>query len=148
MSQHDLLSQDLQFNSKIAFFLKETVKWSRFLSIVGFITVFLLFLMAVFLPAMIRHFNSIEYSELSGVTGRASIMVNFIILAVLILVPSLYLLKFSSRMKEALEQSNQMAMENAFESLKSFFKFYGILTIILLILYFLGTVGFIIGGSA
>lgn len=148
MSQDDLLSQDLQINPRVSFFLRETSKWAKFLSIVGFITTALLVLMAVFFRSLINQLKSAELSELRSTTGLTGITANFLIMALCVFVPSLFLLKFSSKMKEALDQTNQLSFEESLENLKSLFKFYGILTIIILVLYSLGVIGFLIGISS
>ena len=61
----------------------------------------------------------------------SGMMVNFLIIAVLMF-SFIVLLRFSSRMKEAIAEINQGALESSFESLKSLFKFYGIITLIVL----------------
>jgi hypothetical protein len=54
---------------------------------------------------------------------------------VLLFFPCLYLNKFSVKMKTALNSINQEDFEDSFKNLKSLFKFYGILSIILLSFY-------------
>lgn len=145
MQQNDLLNQDLQFNPRIFSFLKESARWSKFLSIVGFITTGFILLIAFFVPAFIKHFSEEEFPQFNISSSITGIVINFFILALFVFIPSLFLLRFSDKMKEALEQINQISFEESFENLKGLFKFYGILTIIVLSLYGIGILGFIIG---
>ena len=63
------------------------------------------------------------------------ITIVYLAIAVLLFFPCLYLNKFSVKMKTALNSINQEDFEDSFKNLKSLFKFYGILSIILLSFY-------------
>ncbi|MEJ7673426.1 MAG: DUF5362 family protein [Chitinophagaceae bacterium] len=59
----------------------------------------------------------------------------YVVFAVILFFPCLYLFKFSNKMQEAVRTSSQESVDNAFINLKSMFKFYGIFTIIILVVY-------------
>lgn len=136
MEQNDLISKELQVTEIILSHLRETARWARFLAIIGFVMVGFLLLAAVILPGMMVNTN---YSELEGTFSTeittTGIRINFIILAVLLFFPCLFLFRFANRMKDALLHNQQDSFEESFQNLKSTFKFYGILAIIVLAIY-------------
>ena len=83
--------------------------------------------------------------------GVASIslglMITYLVMALLYFMPVLYLFKFSRKMKLALANKNDDILADAFENLKSHYKFIGVLTIIMISLYVL-IIGFsLVAGS-
>ena len=142
MEQHDLLSNDLLINSISQDNLNSAARWGRFLSIVGFVFCGLMLIGGVLIQTIMPSFGSYSYGNpIIKYLGTV-----YIILAIILFFPCLYLLKFSNKMLEAIRTSNQESMDNAFANLKSMFKFYGIVTIVILCFYALAfLVG--IGGS-
>ncbi|MCO5285840.1 MAG: DUF5362 family protein [Chitinophagaceae bacterium] len=137
--QSDLISNDLQITPTVEVYLGETAKWGRFLAIIGFVLTGLFVILAfTFTTFMSSAMNDLYGPAMGPLTS--GMMVNFLIIAVLMFFPSLFLLRFSSRMKEAIAEINQGALESSFESLKSLFKFYGIITLIVLGIYLLAFV--------
>jgi len=65
------------------------------------------------------------------------ITVIYLIIAVIYFFPIYYLYNFSVKMKKALLSDDQTLLRNAFEDLKSHYKFVGIFTIVILSLYLL-----------
>src|SRR5690606_31016392 len=76
-------------------------------------------------------------SEMMGnrMGGGAFLTVFYILMAVLYFFPIYYLFQFSAKMKAALAQRNSVLLEQAFENMKSHYKFMGILMIVLLGFY-------------
>lgn len=138
MQEHNLLNEELQFTQGIKSLLGESARWAKFLSIVGLILSGLIVLLALAMPAIINTLNSMQQSEMFPEGSKTGITINFLIVATMIFFPSLFLLRFSNAMKKALEEINQGELETAFSNLKTLFRFYGILTIIILGLYVLG----------
>ncbi len=144
MQQPDLISDDLQLTDSVFSYLKEISRWSRFLAVMGFVVVGMMIVGAFALPAIVSSYN---YSELDGALKsdyKTGMTVNFLILAVLLFFPCLFLFRFSIKMREALANGSQQSFEDSFRNLKSTFKFYGILTIIILGIYALAFVGFLV----
>lgn len=145
-SQFD--SFELQLTNQAQAFLKETAKWTTFLSIIGFICLAFGVLLGIFYIAM----SSVLFSA-PGMPAQMqyfgpALGVIMIIISIIFIFPLLYLLRFSSKTKEALNESNTAKLTEAFENHKSFFKFIGIYTIIVLSVYALFIVFAIIAGIA
>lgn len=136
--QHQLFGLTIDPNSKR--FLSETAKWGRFLSIMGFIMCGLLIIIGLFAAVKLQEASS-AFGELGGggpMSGLGpTVALIYILFAVLYFFPCLYLSRFSSQMTVAIGSDDQNSMTSAFENLKSMFKFFGILTIIVLSLWVL-----------
>ncbi|MCI2228331.1 DUF5362 domain-containing protein [Polaribacter sp. MSW13] len=124
--------EQLTLNGRSKSFLKETAKWSFFLSIVGFISLGFLVLLAIFAGAI---FNDIPEAKQVPFDLGMVMTIIYLIMAILYFFPIFYLFKFSKKMKLALLTKNDETLSDAFEMLKSHYKFIGVFTIILLSLY-------------
>ena len=131
--------EQLTITSAAKGFLTETAKWCKFLSILSFVGLGLLLLSSFFI-------NTI-YSSMPQATtmpfnlGIAMTIVYFLIIAIYIF-PIYYLYQFSIQLKKALISKDDETLANAFEMLKSHYKFVGVFTIIMLSIYILaGVVG-------
>lgn len=135
--QNDLF--ELQVDPAISRYLSETARWTKFLSIVGFVSCGIIAILALFMGAFWNSLMGMSGASGAAATmGRTVIMVLYGLLAVLYFFPCLYLFRFSSRMQVALQNNDQAALTSSFQSLKSCFKFIGILTIIVLAFWVLG----------
>lgn len=116
-------------------FLKETAKWSFFLSIIGFILIFLLIVIAIFASSI---FGMLAVAQ-PGIPDSIGLImtVTYLVLAIIYFFPVYYLLQFANKMKKALSTKNDETLANAFEMLKSHYKFIGVFTIITISLYVL-----------
>ena len=126
----------LRINEHSKSFLRETAKWAKFLSIVGFVGIGLMVLLAVFgeyLSLNAANSNTFTFETDGGIAG----MVVVLILAIIYFFPVYYLYKFANNMKAALQSEEEDQLTDAFEMLKSHYKFMGILTIIILSIYLL-----------
>ena len=146
MEQNETTLFKLEVEELSARFLSETAKWGKFLSIIGFIMCGLLVIIALFIGVIM----GTTFSKLEGagaIGGGMSIFVTVLYLAIAVLYffPCLYLFRFSTKMKKALYENNQVELTSSFENLKSCFKFMGIMTIVLLSIYALA---FLFGGMA
>lgn len=138
MEHLDLLNNDLQVSSTSQNLLGEAAKWGKFLSIVGFIFCGMLAVASFFAPRLYSRMAA--YQSLSSEMARgASVVITLLYLcfAVVLFFPSLYLNKFSTKMKIALSSANQENFEESLLNLKSLLKFYGIFIIIMLSFYLL-----------
>jgi hypothetical protein len=136
MENFDLLKNELQLTPGSQNFLGECAKWGRFLSIIGFIFCGLIGVLAFFIPSIIM--NIPPYNTMSSAysTGMAAgLTVVYLLLALLLFFPCLYLYKFSVKMRLSLSSESQEGFEESLKNLKSMFKFYGILTIVMLSFY-------------
>lgn len=123
-------------------FLKETAKWTKFLAILGFVGIGLMVLgslVMLFAPSSLMSNGDFPFG------GKIFMMLLYLAFAVLYYFPIFYLYQFSENTKKAIENNDNNAIRDAFEFLKSHYKFMGILTIILLSFYaiiiFIGLIG-------
>ena len=123
-------------------FLKETAKWAKFLAILGFVGIGFMVLgslVMLFAPSSLISNGDFPFG------GKIFMMLLYLAFAVLYYFPISYLYQFSENTKKAIENNDNNAIRNAFEFLKSHYKFMGILTIILLSFYaiiiFIGLIG-------
>lgn len=130
MEQQDLLTNDLSLTPVSQENLLISAKWGKFLSIIGF--VFCGFL-------VIGGFTVSMFLTTSGFGEGMPFMQYlgfiYILFAVILFFPCLYLLKFSNKMQEGIRSSNQESIDVSFANLKSMFKFYGVVTVVVLGFY-------------
>ena len=123
-------------------FLKETAKWTKFLAILGFVGIGLMVLGSL---VMLFATSSLMSNGDFPFGGKIFMMLLYLAFAVLYYFPISYLYQFSENTKKAIENNDNNAIRDAFEFLKSHYKFMGILTIILLSFYaimiFIGLIG-------
>jgi predicted lysophospholipase L1 biosynthesis ABC-type transport system permease subunit len=120
--------------------LNATARWARFLAILGMIMLFIAavaVIFAIFLMSGMGGKIGVETNSPVSFTGPIGIGVGafYILLLLIWFFPLLYLLRFANRMLFALARNDQQALNNSFLHLKTCFRFVGIVTIIVLILY-------------
>ena len=132
-------------------YLTDVYKWTKFLAITGMV-VLLLGLVAVILGTTISTdvFSTqagTESAEISS-TVRASMAISSVIVVAIAFFPLYFLLQFSNKMKRALVSNNQEELNESFARLKTYFKYLGIVTIIVFCIYALAIIIRIIGMTA
>ncbi|MDD5151035.1 MAG: DUF5362 family protein [Flavobacterium sp.] len=128
---------EMQLNESAKGFLKEIAKWAYFLSILGYIGIGLIVLMAVFAGALFSFIGSMsqEMGGGFGSMGGSFISGLYLVMAALYFFPVYYLNKFASIAKAALRDNNSESLASSLEYLKSHYKFMGILMIVMMCLY-------------
>lgn len=139
---HDLLSNDLTLNAVGQDALLSAAKWGKFLAIVGFIFCALMVVVGLYLSSLGSVYGSYAY------INPVFIAVFYIVFAIILVFPCLYLLKFSNKMQEAIRTTSQESLDTSLINLKAMFKFYGIITIVVLGIYALAIIFIIIGTVA
>ncbi len=134
MEQRDLLSNDLVISSISQSTLLSSAKWAKFLAIVGFIFIAIMVLGGLFAQTLMSSYSGSASTAYSGDLIKYMGIV-YVVFAIILFFPCLYLFKFSNKMQEAVRTSSQESVDTAFINLKSMFKFYGIITIIILVVY-------------
>lgn len=139
--------EQLVLNAKSKSFLREIARWCFFFAILGFVSIAFLVVAAIFIGIL----GTPILDQLTGQQGIPSLAIplaiTYFVSAILYFFPVLYLFKFSRKMKSALETKNDEMLADAFEMLKSHFKFIGVLAIIMISLYAL-LIGFsLVAGS-
>ena len=131
--------EQLTLTSRAKGFLKETAKWCKFLSILGFIGLGLLFLSSFFISTI---YDNIPQAEGMPFNLGTVMTIFYILMIVIYIFPLYYLYQFSVKLKKALTSKDDEVLASAFEMLKSHYKFVGVFTIIILSIYILvGIVG-------
>ena len=119
--------------------LNKAAKWGNILAIIGFVLTGIGALFGLFgLVGIGTMAGSPELSVISGLSTLmwVGLLVYFAIL-VLYVLPLLYLSRFASNMKTALQANNQDNLATSFENLGKLFKFLGILTLVVIGVYFI-----------
>lgn len=120
--------------------LSEAAKWAKFLAIVGFVMCGLIVVAAIFAGSIFAMLTN-SYNE--GYGGSATltrgmgafVAVFYIGIAILFFLPYLFLFRFATRMKTALNTNDQLTLNTSFQNLKIMFRYVGILTIVMLSFY-------------
>ena len=139
---YDLLKNDLQVTSTTETYLTDIARWGKFLAIMGFIFSALIAFFSFFMSSYVNN----GYSSVYTVGQKTGIIVVYLIVALIMFFPSLFLFRFSVKMQQALKGSSQELLENAFKDLKSMFTFQGIVAIIVLGLWIISIIGLIAKG--
>ncbi len=124
--------EQMTLNSRSKSFLKEIAKWSKFLSIMGFIGIGLMILLGVFAGAI---FNSLPNAQSMPFDLSKAMSITYFVMSLIYFFPVYYLFSFSNKMLAALADKSDDLLSDALEMLKSHYKFAGVLTIIILSLY-------------
>lgn len=111
--------------------LLTTTKWTKFLSIVGFVTIGLIVIAALAFGSFL---SSTMPDEFAGIGGGLIAFV-YILVALFYFFPTWFLFKFSKDVKLGIELEDQELLSSGFNNLKRCFKFIGIFTLIILGLY-------------
>lgn len=113
-------------------------KWARFLSVVGFVISAFLTLSSFGIGAAVTA-NPAMLSQLGPLAGigATGITIFYLLLALLFFYPSLLLLRFSAKGRQGILFGDQENFNDAIYHVKSLFKFWGVLTIVLIASYFL-----------
>lgn len=111
-------------------YLNQISKWSKFLSIVGFIFIGLVLIIGVVLGIFMRSGSDV----IPGFDGLF-IAVIYIALGLIYVYPVLRLYQFSINAKVAIEEEDTTKLTHSFGRLKSVFRFIGILMIITMSIY-------------
>jgi len=124
-------------------YLNEARKWSMFLAILGFISLGFILLAAIFMGVIFRLIG--DDTLHSSFTIAMSVM--YLVIGVLYFFPIYYLLKFSQKSRDAVRDHNSNSLSEAIGNLKSHYKFLGIMSIVMIVLYPLFLVVFFLMGA-
>ncbi len=123
---------------EIKSYLYETAKWGKFLSIVGFIFLGLMVLgILSFLALGASLFSELGDAGAMGGMGMTFMILIYGLFIALYFFPTLYLYRFSTKMRTALDANDQQSLSESFMNMKSVFKFWGIFTAIIIGFYVL-----------
>jgi hypothetical protein len=134
------LEKHLVFTEEIKDYIMETAKWSKFLSIIGFIFVGFMSIIGIL---MLFSFGGTLFSNAVGLnnipgfpTGMISLVgIIYFGIALLYFFPVYYLYMFARKTKNAILCNDNQLLAEGFSKLKSHYKFIGILTLIIVGFY-------------
>lgn len=138
MEEHSEIEEfELQLNESAKGFLRETAKWAYFLSILGYVGIGFIVLVAIFAGTIFATLGTMMPGGMGGLGSAFGIImtVMYLLLAALYFFPVYYLNKFASNAKIALRDNDSKSLASSFEYLKSHYKFIGIMSLIVLSLY-------------
>ncbi len=128
------------------YYLHQCSKWTKFLSIMGFIGAALMGIFGLVFTVGMSTVSMFASSVFPAPFG-ALMGVFYILIAVFYFISSLYLYRFGENVKSGVLFKDAFKIEEGFGKLKSLFRMVGIITITFLILYaliFIGGVAFAI----
>ncbi len=134
----------LRINFEIQDYLYQSAKWAKLLSFIGFLIILLIVAFALSINTL--------YSQLKSFLPNVpdlpaqGITIFYLVVALIYLIPAISLYRFSSNIKESFVEQDQLKFARGFNSLNSFFKFWGIFTLIIVILFVLLIALAVVGG--
>ncbi|MDR2057332.1 MAG: DUF5362 domain-containing protein [Dysgonamonadaceae bacterium] len=133
ISEHNLPELQITENAKKQ--LKSTTTWTAFFAVLYFIGIVFLFLSGITMlisNSFLTGFFDTFSTEMGNVFSPMFIIMGilYIVIAVIMIFPALYLYRYSQKIKEALAQNDSLILENAIGNMKSYWRFTGILTIV------------------
>ncbi len=140
--------KDLQLLEESKLYVSSTGKWMKFFAILGCIGAGFMVLAALLLISV---GSFIPLAEDLGVLSRVGTgVVGFIylIIAAVYIYPIIYLFRASAAARLAIESKDNVQMTEFLKNNKSFWRYCGILTIVLFCFYIVLIIGFIIAGVA
>lgn len=144
MEQQSHLS-DLTIDPVGAQQIRGIAGWAKFLSIIMFIVCGLLAIVAIFAGSFIASMSN-RYNSGGFESGMGAVVtVIYLIIAAVYFIPTLFLFQSATRLRNAVDSTDQALLNEGLTKLKACFRFWGILTIIIISFYLLA---FIFGGMA
>ncbi|RZK79878.1 MAG: hypothetical protein EOO92_08540 [Pedobacter sp.] len=126
----------LVITEDIRSYLYETSKWARFLSIVGFIATVFMVMLSFSISAMMGAMDKMTAGNNPYAQIPSGVLTFWLLIISLIyFYPSFLLFKYSGACKNAVLYGDQESLVTAMAKMKSFFKFWGILLIVMLSFY-------------
>jgi hypothetical protein len=123
-------------------YLREAGKWANFLAILGFIICAIILAVSFSIGGNIAKMATTVPGPMAAfVAGMGGIIsVVYILMDVIYFLLSLYLYQFANQIKKGIMFTDNVQVTSALGKLKSFFKLWGIVTIVALCLYALAII--------
>jgi len=139
--ENDSTLFNLSVDAETRMHLGETAKWARFLAIAGMVALVLMVLFGIYFASVMAAAMEADLEALGGRGGGSltgfgiGTVLVYVLLAVIWFFPLLFLLRFANLANRALEENDQKIMNGAFKNLKACFRYVGIVTIAIMVLY-------------
>lgn len=130
------MGTELELSGEVKGYLKEAAKWAKFLGIVGFVYLGLIIIMLVGFGSIFSMFagNANMGGGDESTATYIGMFFYFALIFAMIFFPSYFSYLFGSKMQTALENESNTDIAESFKNLKSNYKFWGILTLINIII--------------
>jgi len=137
------MDQPIAFTENMLGSLKATRPWVKFIAIVWFVGVaFMVVFGLAMITGMYTGFSMPGFPTLLGRVFGAF----YIVMALVYVMPALYLYRYAKAIAGFQTASVMTSFENVLKQQKSFWKYFGIFIIVVLVLYVLFIGGFMIAG--
>lgn len=147
----NLEEEKLVVSEEIRSYIYETAKWTKFLAIVGLVFAAFLALTALSANGILEQLTVAAPTSPLVELGANFLTVYFLAISLILFYPSFLMLKYSNAANTAVLYADQEQFTIATQKMKSIFKFWGIITIIILSLNILSVIMVVvsqIGGAA
>ena len=135
--------KDLQLLEESKLYVSSMGKWMKFFAVLGCIGIAFLVLCTIFMMAVGANIPLFD-----GVMSLKWFSLIYIVLAAIYIWPIMYLFRASAAAKQAVEYNDNVQMTEFLKNNKSFWKYCGILTIVLFCVYILVIIGVAIAFAA
>lgn len=137
-------NEGIFFSDTVVDFMLESAKWARFISIVGFVFAFLIAVFALgissFLPALNQMAARSGGAAIPAGSLTTFVTIYYLAIAVICFLFYFRLYQYAVNAKKAMYNSSQYETEKAFKQLSGFFKYWGILTIVILVMVIMSVI--------
>jgi hypothetical protein len=136
MEDHKEFENTLIVTEDMRSYFYDMAKWANFLAIVGFVVSGFMIISAFTVGAAMQ--TNPELGAMLGqigALGTVGITIIFLLYGFAIFYPSWLMLKYATKAKQGILYNEQNNLNEALSKLKSLFKYWGILTIIIMALY-------------
>ncbi len=127
-------------------YLNQTRKWTMFLSVLGFVGIGFLILAGFIMMFMGTAMSQQIPSSVPFNFGYLGVI--YLVLGAVYFIPIYYLFTFSNKMRNALYANDMDILTSAFKYLRNYYRFIGVVTIVLISLYILIMIAAVIGVGA
>jgi hypothetical protein len=127
-------------NEKAYYYLADVKRWARLISIFGYIMIGIIVFFAFFFGFF---YDNAAIQRTPGAPSGMVLLLVYIIMAVIYFFPVHYLGQFASNLGRSLKNGDDVMLTRSLSNLRGFFRYIGILAIILIALFVLSImVGF------
>lgn len=141
-------NETLIITEDIRSYIYDTAKWTKFLSVIGFVFCAMTAMAAFSASAFISALAAMDPANPLVKIGSETLTVGYLLMALILFYPSFLLFKYSTAAKTGVLYADQEQLNEAMSKMKSLFKFWGIVTIVVIALYMIAIFLGIVAGVA
>ncbi|MXV16402.1 DUF5362 family protein [Hufsiella ginkgonis] len=124
----------VKFTEEMQYYVYEAAKWARVLAIFGFLVSVIMILSSLASGQAFEVMSKSNPALSQVISGPQVLGFFYLLMAFMCLIPSVHLFLFAKNAKEGINFSTEEQLNTAFSKLKSYFKFCGILVIVIVAL--------------